>query len=154
MQEVRDNLRREIFINLLEDGWNPYMVIEDVFKVDNIQIRRFIGRLFSGKTLEEVIQEIIGEDKQLILNLGKVQRKILKILKVQGRSFLLEIKRILKELTHGNIKESLNKLIKNGLVETTNEYNPVIFRTVNKYSLTEKGKKVLKYNLFRPVSNR
>ena len=34
------------------------------------------------------------------------------------------------------------------------EYNPVIFRTVNKYSLTEKGKKVLKYNLFRPVANR
>ena len=154
VQEVRDNLRRETFINLLEDGWNPYMIIEDVFKIDNIQIRRFIGRLFSGKTLEEVIQEIIGEDKELVLNLGKIQRKILKILEVQGRSFLLEIKRVLKELTHGDIKESLNKLIKNGLVETTKEYNPVIFRTVNKYSLTEKGKKVLKYNLFRPISNR
>ena len=69
-------------------------------------------------------------------------------------TLILEIKRVLKELTHGNIKESLKKLIKNGLVETTNEYNPVIFRTVNKYSLTEKGKKVLKYNLFRPISNR
>jgi len=100
-----------------------------------------------------------GQELQILhqnvqVSLGKVQRTILKILKVQGRSFLLEIKRVLKELTHGNINEFLNKLIKNGLVETTKEYNPVIFRTVNKYSLTEKGKKISKYNLFRPVSNR
>ena len=151
VQEVRDNLRREYFIKLLKNGWNSYMIVEDIFKANGAMIRRFIGRLFPEKTFEEVIKEIIGDDKELVLNLGKIQRKILNSLKVQGSSFLLEIKKILKELTHGNIKESLGKLIKSGLVETTKEYNSDIYRTVNKYSLTEKGKKTLKYNLFRPI---
>ena len=59
VQETRDNLRREHFIRLLKNGWNPYMIVEDVFKANGAMIRRFIGRLFPERTLEEVIKEII-----------------------------------------------------------------------------------------------
>jgi len=154
IQELRYKLRRYLMKNLLKKGWNPYDVVEKVFKMNNTKTRRLFKQIFPNKSFEEIIQEYSGGKKQFSRifhkQLGENQKRILRLLILKGDLFLNDINNNVRDLSEDMIWSAVKGLIKRDLIGENKVFNQKANRITKKYYITKEGINVLEDHWTKP----
>ncbi len=153
-RDVKNKLRKEMFIKLLGRSWNPYKIMETVFKMKQVKLRQFIKRLFPTRELEDVLKEYSGTEKRFYRKfhkmLGVNQKAVLELLEKKDSLFLKDINKGLNNLTEDMVWAAVRGLVEKEFIKYKLELNWKANRKTKKYYITDAGREILKDHWIKP----